>query len=119
MKGGIAAAVEAMRMLRDTDLLPGGSVRLTAHDLHEMPWGDGSQLNGLIQSGYVGDGVLLPEYLSDCLPIAGRGLAILKIKIRCEGEPVHEVLGGIDQPNVIHAGADIVRRSEELEKSRS
>src|SRR5712691_7829227 len=30
MKGGIAAAVEALRVLRETDELPGGSVLLTA-----------------------------------------------------------------------------------------
>ncbi|MED5398988.1 MAG: M20/M25/M40 family metallo-hydrolase, partial [Planctomycetota bacterium] len=53
MKGGVAAAVEAMRVLRDGDLLPAGGVMLTAHDLHEVPWGDGSQVNSLIAEGYV------------------------------------------------------------------
>jgi hypothetical protein len=28
--------------------LTAGSVLLTAHDLHEAPWGLGQQLNGLI-----------------------------------------------------------------------
>src|SRR5205807_4437766 len=48
MKAGVAAAVEALRVLRETDSLPGGNILLTAHDLHESPWGDGSQLNQLI-----------------------------------------------------------------------
>src|SRR5262249_22982564 len=39
MKAGIAAAVEALRVLRDTEALAAGSVLLTAHDLHETPWG--------------------------------------------------------------------------------
>lgn len=110
MKGGIAAAVEAMRALRDADLLTGGSLLLTAHDLHESPWGDGSQVDRLIDEGYVGDGVLLPEYLCDRLPVIGRGLAVLKVRIRRSGETIHEVLGGIDQPNVIAAGAEVVRQ---------
>src|SRR5438477_5341347 len=35
MKSGLAAAVEAVRVLRETDALPAGSILLTAHDLHE------------------------------------------------------------------------------------
>ncbi len=37
MKGGLAAAVEAVRALRDWGGLSAGSVLLTAHDLHEAP----------------------------------------------------------------------------------
>ncbi|MCL6504648.1 MAG: M20/M25/M40 family metallo-hydrolase [Pirellulales bacterium] len=110
MKGGIAAAVEALRILRDTGLLRHGTVLLTAHDLHESPWGDGSQLDRLIDAGYVGDGVLLPEYLADRLPLAGRGMAVLRVRVSRPGEPVHEVLGGAEQPSVIAAGAELVRR---------
>ncbi len=73
MKAGVAAAVEALRVLRDTGALPGGAALLTAHDLHETPWGDGRQLNQMIADGYVGDAVLLPEYLNECLPVIGRG----------------------------------------------
>ena len=137
MKGGVAAMVEALRVLRDTPLgpplgggtppspplrkggmggLPAGGVLLTAHDLHESPWGDGSQVDALIDAGYVGDGVLLPEYLCDQLPVVGRGLAILQVQVTREGEPVHEVLGGIDQPSVITAGAEVVHRFAELDQ---
>jgi acetylornithine deacetylase/succinyl-diaminopimelate desuccinylase-like protein len=115
MKGGIAAAVEAMRALRDTGLLRQGALLLTAHDLHETPWGDGSQVNGLIAGGYLGDAVLLPEYLSDRLPVIGRGLAVLTVRITRPGVPVHEVLGGSEQPSVIRAGAELVRRFAELD----
>ncbi len=34
MKGGVAAAVEALRVLRETGALGAGSVLFTAHDLH-------------------------------------------------------------------------------------
>jgi succinyl-diaminopimelate desuccinylase len=116
MKGGIAAAVEAMRALKETGLLQCGSLLLTAHDLHESPWGDGSQVKALIEAGYLGDAVLLPEYLSTPLPVVGRGLAILSVTITREGEPIHEVLGGIDQPSVIAAGAEVIRRFGELDQ---
>src|SRR5439155_9155096 len=117
MKGGIAAMCEAMRALRDAGVLPGGRILVTAHDLHESPWGDGSQVDGLIDRGFLGDGVLLPEYLSDPLPVVGRGLAILEARITRDGQPVHEVMGGIEQPSVIHAGAELVRRMAELDMS--
>jgi succinyl-diaminopimelate desuccinylase len=75
MKGGVAAAVEAVRVLRDTGLLPQGQVLLTAHDLHEAPWGFGEQLDRMIADGYVGDAVLIPEPLHATLPVEGRGNA--------------------------------------------
>ena len=81
MKGGIAAFVEALRVLRETGTLKAGRILLTAHDHHEGPWGDGRQLRALIDKGYVGDGVLLPEYLGDRLPLSGRGAGIFEIKI--------------------------------------
>jgi acetylornithine deacetylase/succinyl-diaminopimelate desuccinylase-like protein len=116
MKGGIAAAVEALRVLRDTGMLSAGGVLLTAHDHHEGPWGDKRQLRALIREGYHGDGVLIPEYLADRLPVAGRGLAIFSIRVWREGEPVHEVLGPADTPDVLAAGADLVTRFHELNR---
>src|SRR5947207_2152575 len=110
MKSGIAAAVEALRILRDTKILNAGSVLLTAHDLHEAPWGAGQQLDQLIQEGYVGDGVLLPEPLCNCLPVVGRGGATWKVTIRRPGAPVHEVMRPMDEPSVIAAGAELVAR---------
>ncbi len=51
MKGGLAAAVEAVLALRDAGALPRGAVLLTAHDLHEAPWGFGQQVDRLIADG--------------------------------------------------------------------
>ncbi len=114
MKGGLAAAVEAVRVLRDTGLLPRGTVLLTAHDLHEAPWGFGQQLDGLIAEGIVGDAVLLPEPLSDRLPLTGRGAATWKVTLRREGPPVHEVMRPAGEPNVLAAGAELVARLQKL-----
>jgi acetylornithine deacetylase/succinyl-diaminopimelate desuccinylase-like protein len=117
MKAGIAAAVEALRVLRDSEALSAGSVLLTAHDLHEAPWGAGQQLDQLIRDGYVGDAVLLPEPLCTCLPVIGRGGATWKVTIRRPGPPVHEVMRPMNEPNVIAAGAQLVTRLGQLGES--
>ena len=113
MKGGIAAVVEAMRALRECGALTAGGMMLTTHDHHEDPWGDGRQMKALIAEGYVGDGVMLPEYLADLLPIAGRGMLIFEVSISRGGDPVHEVLRPAGQPDVVAAGAKLVRRLHE------
>lgn len=115
MKGGIAAAVEAVRALRDAGCLEAGSVLLTAHDLHEAPWGDGRQLDQLIRDGFHGDAVLLPEPLCDVLPVAGRGSATWKILVRRQGAPVHEVMRPRDEPSVIAAAAALVSQLGRLD----
>jgi acetylornithine deacetylase/succinyl-diaminopimelate desuccinylase-like protein len=114
MKSGLAAAVEAIRVLRDTKALSAGKVLLTAHDLHEAPWGAGQQLDQLIRDGCVGDGILLPEPLHDRLPVVGRGGASWKVTIRRPGAPVHEVMRPLDEPSVISAGAELVARLDRL-----
>lgn len=108
MKGGVAACVEALRVLRETGALTKGSVLLTAHDHHEGPWGDKRQVTGLIDAGYVGDAVLFPEYLSDRLPLAGRGMAIFEVVVTREGDAVHEVLRPDGLPDVLGTGAALV-----------
>ena len=114
MKGGIAAYVEATRALRDSGALQKGGILLTAHDHHEAPWGDRRQLYALIRDGYVGDGVMLPEYLGDALPVAGRGMAVFAIEIEREGAPVHEVLRPAGLPDVVGIGAELVLRLKAL-----
>lgn len=108
MKGGLAAAIEALRVIRDSGL-DAGSILLTAHDLHEAPWGNGAQLNQMIRDGIHGDAVLIPEPLNGQLPIAGRGAATWKITIRRSGPAVHEVMRPPDEPNVIDAGMKVVQ----------
>ncbi len=116
MKGGTACAVEALRILRDTGLLLSGSVLLVAHDLHEAPWGFGQQLDHLIRQGIHGDAVLIPEPLSDYLPVVGRGAATWKVTIRRHGAPVHEVMRPASEPDVIAAGAELIGRLGELQE---
>ena len=115
MKGGLAAAIEAVRALRDSCTLTAGAVLLTAHDLHEC-LGQRRQLDQLIREGLHGDAVLLPEPLRDVLPIAGRGSATWKVTIGRPGPPVHEVMRPPDEPNVIAAGAELVARLGRLDQ---
>jgi acetylornithine deacetylase/succinyl-diaminopimelate desuccinylase-like protein len=119
MKAGIAAAVEALRVLGDTGALSAGSVLLTAHDLHETPWGDGHQLDRLIADGFVGDAVLVPEYLNDRLPVIGRGGLTWKVFIRRPGPPIHEVMRPLHEPSVIAVGAELVARLQRLDRAVS
>lgn len=116
MKAGVAAAVEALRVLRDTGILLGGGILITAHDLHETPWGDGRQLDQMIRDGYVGDAVLLPEYLNDRLPVIGRGGLTWKATVRRNGPPVHEVMRPANEPSVLAAGAELVARLQDLDR---
>jgi succinyl-diaminopimelate desuccinylase len=116
MKGGTAAAVEALRVLRETGVLSRGNVLLIAHDLHEAPWGLGQQLDELIRNGCHGDAVLLPEPLTDHLPVVGRGAATWKVMIRRAGPPAHEVMRPRDEPDVIAAGAELVGRLGEFQE---
>lgn len=114
MKAGLASAVEALRAVRDAGGLSAGGLLLTAHDLHEAPWGYGEQLTEMINAGVAGDAVMLPEYEGAELPIAGRGIAVVSVTVHRAGEPMHEVLGGAEQSDVIAAGAEMVLALKEL-----
>src|SRR5262249_2386450 len=89
---------------------------LVAHDMHEAPWGYGQQLDRLIEDSIHGDAVLLPEPLTDYLPVVGRGAATWKVTIRRQGAPVHEVMRPSSEPDVIAAGAELVGRLGELQE---
>ncbi|WP_197446661.1 M20 family metallopeptidase [Tautonia plasticadhaerens] len=119
MKGGLAAAVEGMLAARDAGMPEAGSILLTAHDLHEAPWGFGAQFDRLLVDGVVGDAVLIPEPLCDRLPVSGRGQACWKVTIRREGPPIHEVMRPQGDPKVIAVGAELIRRLGELDSRLS
>jgi len=63
----------------------------------------------------VGDAVLIPEPMREPLPVVGRGSSTWKVTIRRQGPPVHEVMRPRDQPSVLAAGAELIRRLGELE----
>jgi len=116
MKAGTAAALEALLVLRDTQVLRRGRILFTAHDLHEAPWGRGEQLDQLIRAGLHGEAVLLPEPLSDYLPVVGRGAATWKVTLSRPGPAVHEVMRPRDEPDVIAAGAELIARLADFQE---
>ncbi|MDB5348809.1 MAG: naaA [Planctomycetota bacterium] len=115
MKAGFAAAVEAVLSLRDGDLLASGTILLTAHDLHEAPWGHGEQFDQLVRDGVVGDAVMIPEPLCEELPTIGRGQACWNVRFARPGPPVHEVMRPMDEPEVITAGGILIKKLRALE----
>jgi acetylornithine deacetylase/succinyl-diaminopimelate desuccinylase-like protein len=114
MKGGVAAAVEGLRALREADVLTAGSILFTAHDLHEAPWGLGEQFDRMILEGICGEAAIICEPTASHIPIAGRGAATWKAMIRRPGPPVHEVVRPANEPSVIAAGARLAIRLERL-----
>jgi acetylornithine deacetylase/succinyl-diaminopimelate desuccinylase-like protein len=110
MKGGVAAAVEAAIALREAGWPRAGRLLLTAHDLHEAPWGRGTQLDRMIAEGIVGDAVLIPEPLCTHLPIRGRGQACWLARFSRSGNPSHEVLHPADEGHPVIAAADLAVR---------
>jgi acetylornithine deacetylase/succinyl-diaminopimelate desuccinylase-like protein len=115
IKGGTAAAIEALRAVHGSGLLQRGSLLFVAHDLHEAPWGLGQQVDSLIRAGLHGDAVLIPEPLHQNLSVIGRGSATWKVILSRPGPPMHEVMRPAGEPNVIAAGADLVKRIGELD----
>lgn len=113
MKGGIAAAIEAMRALRESGLLTQGEIFLTVCDLHEFPSGQGQQLREMINAGLYGDAVLIPEAISDCLPVAGCAAGRWDVTLRRATEPIHEAHRSSDEPDVILAASEFVRMLEQ------
>jgi succinyl-diaminopimelate desuccinylase len=116
MKGGTAAALEAFLAVRDSGGLSAGSILLTAHDLHEAPWGFGQQLDAMIRDGVMGDAVLIPEPLSDRLPVVGRGQACWRIAVRRRSPSAHEVMRPPDEPDVIGVSCELVTRFRDLDR---
>jgi acetylornithine deacetylase/succinyl-diaminopimelate desuccinylase-like protein len=91
MKSGIAAMVEALRVLVESGVGLGGNVILATHSLHEAPVGHMEGLRALIARGDVfTHAALVTEGGFDTLAIRGKGQALFEIEITRPGEPLHE-----------------------------
>ena len=78
---------------------------LTAHDLHEAPWGDGRQLDRLIREGYRRRRGAAARAAVRRLARGRPGLCNLEgRRSGASGPPVHEVMRPRDEPSVIAAG---------------
>ena len=112
MKSGIAAMVEATRVLTESGWRPRGALILATHSLHEAPVGHMEGLRELIGRGDVFvDAALVAESAYDALPIRGKGQALYEITIRRQGEVLHEnVARPRGLPNPLDAAVELAGR---------
>jgi len=91
MKSGIAAMLEAVRVLIEADVPLAGNLILATHSLHEAPIGHMEGLRDLIARGDVfPEAALVAEEGFDALSICGKGQAVFEIEVTRPGEVLHE-----------------------------
>ncbi len=112
MKSGIAAMVEATRILMASGIRLQGNLVLATHSLHEAPVGHMEGLKSLIARGDVfTDAALVAESGYDSLNIRGKGQALFEINITRSGEVLHEnVARPLGTPNPLDYAASLATR---------
>jgi acetylornithine deacetylase/succinyl-diaminopimelate desuccinylase-like protein len=118
MKGALACAAEAARVLGERGSFP-GELTIVAVGLHESPLGRGEDLTWLLnESGFTADYAVVGELGGPTLPVAHVGCATFEITIRREGMVTHELQtpAGTPHPLLVAARvAETIRaRTEEL-----
>ena len=118
MKGALACAAEAARLVAERNAFPGELV-IVATGLHESPLGRGQDLNWLLnESGFTADYAVVGELGGPSLPVAHVGCATFEVTIGREGMVTHELktAAGTPNPNLVAARVieAIRRRNEEL-----
>jgi len=108
MKGGLAAVMEMVRVLREADVRLLGDLLLTTHGMHEAPGGHGEGLEALIAAGHHGDAAVVVEGPCDELAVAGRGMAIFTVTITGPGKSAHENDTPHDTPHPIMAAGELL-----------
>lgn len=108
MKGGLAAATEALRAIQAAGVRLKGDLIVSTHGLHELPGGHGEDLTARVARGIHGDAAIVTECGSDVLPVAGVGQGMFEITIRRAGNGTHENSTAPGTPHPIYAGARLV-----------
>ena len=119
MKGPVAAATEAVRVLAETGRRFPGEVVLVAIGLHEAPGGRGEDLRWLLgEHGFTADYAIVCELAGRELVAAHMGQATVEIEIRRDGMATHELQTPVGTPNPILVAARVIEairaRNEEL-----
>ncbi|MGQ9684382.1 MAG: M20 family metallopeptidase, partial [Anaerolineae bacterium] len=107
MKGSLAAAAEALRLLLPVREQLHGRIMLCAYGYHEAPLGRAQSLLRLLERGIVGDAVICIEGPSEHVAIIGRGMSTFEITIERPGEPLHELQAPKDTPHPLLVGLDV------------
>jgi succinyl-diaminopimelate desuccinylase len=119
MKGALACAAEAARLLAGRGASFPGELVIVATGLHESPFGRGEDLNWLLlESGFTADYAVVGELGGPTLPVAHVGCATFEVTIRREGMVTHELNTAASTPNPLLVAAGVVEairaRNEEL-----
>jgi acetylornithine deacetylase/succinyl-diaminopimelate desuccinylase-like protein len=119
MKGPVAAATEAVRVVAASGRSFPGELVLVAIGLHEAPGGRGEDLTWLLaEHGFTADYAIVCELSGDRLVAAHMGQATAEIEITREGMPTHELLTARGTPNPILVAARVIEavraRNDEL-----
>lgn len=113
MKGALAAAAEAARVLAGARPFPGELV-IVAIGLHEAPGGRGEDLTHLLRErGFRADYAVVCELAGDTLPVAHMGQATMEIAITRPGMPTHELQTPAGTPHPILAAGRVIAALEE------
>ena len=100
MKGPVAAATEAVRVVAESGREFPGELALVAIGLHEAPGGAGEDLTWLLaEHGFRADYAIVCELSGDRLVAAHMGQATVEIEIAREGMATHELQTPAGTPN--------------------
>ena len=118
MKGALACAAEAARVVAERGSFPGELV-IVAIGMHEAPGGRGEDLTYLLgEHGFTADLGVVCELGGPTLPVAHPGCATFAITIRREGMVTHELQTAAGTPNPVVVAASVIEairaRTEEL-----
>lgn len=118
MKGALACAAEAARVLASRGSFP-GELAIVAIGLHEAPGGRGEDLTYLLnERGFTADLGVVCELSASTLAVAHLGCATFEIAIRRPGMVTHELQTPAGTPNPILVSARVIEairaRNEEL-----
>jgi acetylornithine deacetylase/succinyl-diaminopimelate desuccinylase-like protein len=107
MKGGMAAALEVLRLLATVREHLHGRLMVCAYGMHEAPLGRGQVLDGLLARGIVGDAVINVEGPLHEVPVIGKGMSTFEITVERPGAPMHELAAPPDLVHPITVGLEI------------
>jgi acetylornithine deacetylase/succinyl-diaminopimelate desuccinylase-like protein len=119
MKGPVAAATEAVRVVAESGRTFPGEIVLVAIGLHEAPGGRGEDLTWLLREhGFTADYAIVCELSGDRLVAAHMGQATVEIEITRDGMATHELQTPAGTPNPVLVAARVIEavraRNEEL-----
>jgi acetylornithine deacetylase/succinyl-diaminopimelate desuccinylase-like protein len=115
MKSGVAAMLEATRIIIESGVQLKGNLILATHSLHEAPVGHMEGLRALIARGDVFvDAALIAESGYNSLSIRGKGQALFEITITREGDVLHENTARVQNvPNPLDYAVQVARALQE------